>query len=283
MVLIDFWTYSCVNCLRSAPYLNKWHETYEADGLVILGLHAPEFAFEKNKANVEKAVKDTYNIKYPVGLDNDLATWDAYNNQYWPAKYLIDKEGNLRYTHFGEGSYDKTEQSIRALLEENGSKIDGKTVSNQVNSTGQVSSNQTPETYLGFSRNQNFANNAQLNAQQGFNKTVTFTKPATLEPNFWYLQGNWTVKNELIVSESYGNILELNFSAKEVYLVMGADSPTEIQVQTNAPGADVNQGVVTVSDYKLYKLVKLDSFQTNQTIKLIVPKGVTMNAFTFGS
>lgn len=249
----------------------------------ILGLHAPEFAFEKNKVNVEKAVKNTYNIKYPVGLDNDLATWDAYNNQFWPAKYLSDKEGNLRYTHFGEGSYDKTEQSIRALLQENGAKLDTKTVSSDVQSTGQVQANQTPETYLGFSRSQNFANNAQLNAQQAFNKTATFTKPAKLEANFWSLQGSWTVKNEFILSQSDDNVLELNFSAKEVYLVMGAEVPTNIEVQTNAPGSDVINGVVTVTDYKLYKLVKLDNFQANQTIKLTVPKGVTLNAFTFGS
>lgn len=290
VVLIDFWTYSCVNCLRNAPYLNSWYDTYKDQGFVIIGLHAPEFAFEKNKANVEKSIKDTYKTKYPVGLDNDFATWDAYENQFWPAAYLIDKDGNIRYTHFGEGEYDKTEEAIRALLKETGASLDQtKMVSSDVKPVGEVAIGQTPETYLGWSRSSNFANNSDLKA----NEKADYRFVPDLKTSTWSLDGAWTVNNEEIISESDTSKLRLKYNAKEVYLVMGADKATSIKLVSNSDDITLKLGVdttktsdkeasLTIADFRLYKLTKAQAFEKDQTIELTIPKGVRLNAFTFG-
>ena len=161
VVLVDFWTYSCINCQRTQPYLNAWYEKYRDDGFVIVGVHAPEFAFEKVTKNVQTAVTDA-EIKYPVALDNDFATWQAYKNRYWPAKYLIDKDGRVRYTHFGEGDYDKTEETIQALLKESGQNVTAALEPSR--GTGAVSRGQTPETYLGYDRADRFANSGDFAA-----------------------------------------------------------------------------------------------------------------------
>jgi cytochrome c biogenesis protein CcdA/thiol-disulfide isomerase/thioredoxin len=290
VVLIDFWTYSCVNCLRNAPYLNSWYDTYKDQGFVIIGLHAPEFAFEKNRINVEKSIRDTYKTKYPVGLDNDFATWDAYENQFWPAAYLIDKDGNLRYTHFGEGEYDKTEEAIRALLKETGASLDQtKMVSGEVRPVGGFVVGQTPETYLGWSRSSNFANNADLKA----NEKVEYKFVPDLKSSTWSLDGAWTITNEEIISESDTSKLRLKYNAKEVYLVMGASQPTPIKMTSTDNDITLKLGVdatkitdkeasLTINDFRLYKLTKSQTFEKDQTIELTIPKGVRLNAFTFG-
>jgi cytochrome c biogenesis protein CcdA/thiol-disulfide isomerase/thioredoxin len=290
VVLIDFWTYSCVNCLRNAPYLNSWYDTYKDQGFVIIGLHAPEFAFEKNRINVEKSIRDTYKTKYPVGLDNDFATWDAYENQFWPAAYLIDKDGNLRYTHFGEGEYDKTEEAIRALLKETGASLDQtKMVSGEVRPVGGFVVGQTPETYLGWSRSSNFANNADLKA----NEKVEYKFVPDLKSSTWSLDGAWTITNEEIISESDTSKLRLKYNANEVYLVMGASQPTPIKMTSTDNDITLKLGVdatkitdkeasLTINDFRLYKLTKSQTFEKDQTIELTIPKGVRLNAFTFG-
>ena len=157
VVVIDFWTYSCINCQRTLPYLKNWWEKYKDKGLVIIGVHSPEFEFEKSESNVKKAVSD-FGIKYPVVQDNDFATWRSYDNRYWPAKYIIDKEGYIRYTHFGEGAYDETEKVIQDLLKETGAKD----VSPKINNPTYQVQTKTPEIYLGFSRIDGFASPEQI-------------------------------------------------------------------------------------------------------------------------
>jgi cytochrome c biogenesis protein CcdA/thiol-disulfide isomerase/thioredoxin len=284
VVLVDFWTYSCINCIRTQPYLNKWYDAYKDKDFVILGLHAPEFAFEKKKENVEKAVKDA-NIKYPVGLDNELGTWNAFNNQFWPAKYLIDKAGKIRYTHFGEGDYDITEQNIRALLIENGKVLDSNMKVDEITNVGTSSALQTPETYLGWSRANNFVNQSDTK----YNEVGSYNYK-NITSNQWTITGTWQIDPENIISME-STKLKFNFQAKEVYLVMGSATKQNIRVtlngqnisETKFAGNDVKNGLVEIDDYRLYRLVNLENFNTNQLLELDIPAGVTLNAFTFGS
>ncbi len=281
VVLIDFWTYSCINCQRTQPYLNAWYDKYKDDGLVILGVHAPEFAFEKVAENVQDAVLEAQ-IKYPVALDNDFATWQAYENRYWPAKYLIDKDGQVRYTHFGEGDYTETEETIQALLIESGQKVSEEI---EVNLSSGVSvRGQTPETYLGFERAERFANADQFVA----NKPVNFTLLNELQEHEWSLGGQWQMNDESSQSLSDESKLRINFSGKEVYLVMSGPPGAVVTVSVDGVqvpgGVDVNaNGQITINGAKLYKIVNLDAYMNDKTLTLTVPTGVTVNAFTFGS
>jgi len=290
VVLIDFWTYSCINCIRTQPYLNSWYETYSKDGFVILGIHAPEFAFEQKIENVQIATEKA-KIKYPVGLDNSFKTWDAYENQFWPAKYLIDKNGLIRYTHFGEGDYDKTEESIRTLLKESGQSLSNSMVSDKIIATDTGKINQTPETYLGWSRAANFTNSLESKGQE--NKNFNYTLQTTLKSNNWSLGGGWIQNNQEILSTQDGAVLKLKYSAKEVYIVAGTETAGETktiqitsknqQLQASIKGADVDgNGEIKVSQDRLYKLIKQDGYQVDQEIELTLPKGTRLNAFTFG-
>ncbi len=281
VVLIDFWTYSCINCQRTQPFLNAWYDKYKDAGLVIVGVHAPEFGFEKVTQNVQNAVKDA-NIKYPVALDNEFATWRAYENQFWPAKYFIDKDGQVRYTHFGEGDYAETEATIQALLTES-----GRSVTNKIEPDSTLSSNvtgQTPETYLGYDRAERFANSSQFVAD----KPVDYTLSSSLKANQWSLDGRWQINDESSQSMADDSKLSLNFSAKEVYLVMsgppGAAVRAAVNGQNSPAGVDVDtKNQVNINGARLYKIVNLDKYMTNQTLTLTFPAGVTVNAFTFGS
>lgn len=280
VVLVDFWTYSCINCMRTQPYLNAWHNKYKDDGLVILGVHAPEFAFEKVTENVQKAVIDA-NIKYPVALDNNFATWQAYNNRYWPAKYLIDKDGQVRYTHFGEGDYAETEETIQALLNESGQTISDKIEANL--SFAAAVRGQTPETYLGYKRAERFVNATQFVAD----KPVDYTLTEELNEHEWSLGGLWQINDESSQSQSDESKLRINFSAKEVYLVMSGPPGALIEASVDGlpspGGADVNnQSQVKIDGARLYKIVNADKYIANKQLTLTIPKGVTVNAFTFG-
>lgn len=285
VVLVDFWTYSCINCVRTQPYLNAWHEKYSKDGLVILGLHAPEFAFEKVPENVRKAVGEA-RIKYPVALDNDFATWRAYKNQFWPAKYLIDKDGQVRYTHFGEGEYAETEGIIQTLLKEAGKNI---THSIEKDASAPHAQNgQTPETYLGYERGERFANAAQFEAD----KTVNYQLASSKTQHVWSLGGNWQIGPKESVSGGEPSVLRINFSAKEVYLVMSgpADKPATLKLNgqpvtaAKNGGSDVDAaGHVKLNSARLYKLINLPAFTKNASLDITVPSGTTVNAFTFGS
>ena len=302
VVLIDFWTYSCINCQRTIPYLNSLYKNYSDKGFVILGIHAPEFSFEKKLDNVIKGTKD-FDIKYPVGLDNDFSTWKAYSNQFWPAKYLIDASGNIRYNHFGEGDYEQTELAIRELLSENGVKLDS-SINSALNTANPVNNkfdNQTitPETYLGWSRsNKDFINSGELSGNE--NKTTNFKLNSNLDSNQWSLGKNWKIEPENIISElnqdGFESELNIRVKAQEVFLVAGLSGTTteskNIQVQildeNNADktsewkGSDVssNNKLIINSD-KLYKIVKAPSNQTFK-IRLITENGIRLNAFTFG-
>lgn len=281
VVLVDFWTYSCINCQRTQPYLNAWYGKYKDDGLVVIGVHAPEFAFEKVTENVQKAVIDA-NIKYPVALDNNFSTWQAYENRYWPAKYLIDKDGQVRYTHFGEGDYDETEETIQALLKESGQAVTDKLETNR--STGTVKSGQTPETYLGYGRAERFSNADQFVAD----KPVEYTLDGQLNNHEWSLGGKWQINDESSQSLTNGTKLTINFSGKEAYLVMsgppGSLVVASVDGLSKPGGSDVDsKGQVNIDRARLYKIVNADQYMTNKKLTLTFPLGVTINAFTFGS
>ena len=193
VVLVDFWTYSCINCLRTLPYLKAWSEKYKNDGLIVIGVHTPEFAFEKNPANVQKAVIDL-GITYPVAIDSDYKIWDAFQNQYWPAHYFVDRQGHIRYHHFGEGEYSKSEDVIRRLLSENGSQIqtvDATQIRGEgVEATSALDEIQSPETYVGYARSKNFSDSSGLKKDRVFE----YKSPASLRLNQWALNGKWLVE-----------------------------------------------------------------------------------------
>ncbi len=213
VVLIDFWTYSCINCLRTLPYLLAWDKAYRDQGLVIIGVHTPEFEFEKNAANVRQAVA-RLGISYPVALDNQYATWNNYQNSYWPAHYLIDKQGRVVYQHFGEGEYGVTEHNIRVLL---GLPLAGDMV---IKTPTEISPSyeQTPETYLGYERAESFASPEALMPD----RTVNYTFPSRLSQDHWALRGAWQINRQKIIAMSPASAIEIHFQASAVYVVMGS-------------------------------------------------------------
>lgn len=277
VVIVDFWTYSCINCQRTMPYLKKWWETYNDKGLVIIGVHSPEFEFEKSEKNVAQAIKD-FKLPYPIVQDNDFATWRAYNNRYWPAKYLIDKEGYIRYTHFGEGAYDETEKVIQELLKETGAKD----VSNEINNPTYQVQAKTPEIYLGYGRIDNFASPEQIKQ----NALGTYTFPATLGSNQVAYAGNWNVMEEY-ANPRRDATLTLNFDAKEVFLVMRTKgTPAKVKVYLDDKmqhfGENTVSGIVTVDSDRLYKLINLPS-PGRHILKLeFEDNNAELYAFTFG-
>ena len=276
VVIVDFWTYSCINCQRTLPYIEKWYETYKDKGLVVIGIHAPEFTFEKDTDNVRKAVKD-FGLTYPIMQDNDFATWRAYRNQYWPAKYFIDKNGNVRYTHFGEGGYDESERIIQQLLQETGTQVDT-TISNptQTNFAG------TPETYVGFGRMQYFSSPEKV-VQNAFS---TYTAPAIIPSNTFAFSGSWEVMSEYARPQK-GASLSLNFDAKDVYLVMrpkNGSGVIKVTIDGEAQffGTDGKDGAITIDTDKLYNLVHLTT-PGRHILKIeFEDDNVEVFAFTFG-
>jgi cytochrome c biogenesis protein CcdA/thiol-disulfide isomerase/thioredoxin len=274
VVLIDFWTYSCINCIRTQPYLNAWYDTYAPDGLVIIGVHAPEFAFEQVPANVQKAVTAD-GIKYPVALDNGFATWKAYANNYWPAKYLIDRDGRVRYTQNGEGAYDVTEAKIRQLLGESASTKPMV----QVTAEGPGGANQTPETYLGRDREERYV------GKPGLGGGSTYTE-ASVGADEWTLGGAWDVASQAITAVSDGATLTLKYTGRDVYLVMGAPPGSTVRVAVDSSatlGSDVGpNSTVTLSGPRMYRLVESRQSSAGATLRLTFSQGVSANAFTFG-
>lgn len=285
VVLIDFWTYSCINCQRTQPYLNDWYQKYRDSGFEIIGVHAPEFAFEKVPENVKKAGIEA-NIKYPIALDNKFSTWQAYNNQFWPAKYLIDKDGQVRYTHFGEGDYEITERFIQKLLKESGKNITAGI--NQTKPSQPTVNGQSPETYLGYERGERFANAKEFKPDQDTNYNLL----KDISEHQWSLGGNWRINATETISKSDNAVLAFKFSAREVYLVMDgpSDKPVSLKLNgesvnsSNNGGSDVgSSGQIHLEGARLYKLINLPSFSKNNLVEITVPAGTTVNAFTFGS
>jgi cytochrome c biogenesis protein CcdA/thiol-disulfide isomerase/thioredoxin len=281
VVLVDFWTYSCINCIRTLPYVEAWYQKYASDGFVVVGVHTPEFAFEHDSANVSAAIA-RFGITYPVAQDNEYSTWGAFGNQYWPAHYLIDANGHIRAEHFGEGDYDGTEADIRALLEAAGQPALPVATADQ--GSVPIASGQTPETYLGSVREARFQGNYPADGPR------TFHFPAQLDLHSWALDGVWDVASQYITTTQAGDKLELRFQARDVYLVMSAPGPLTAHVTvggtTAAAGGteDVSSsGELTVSTARLYHLVHLPaSAQATVTITFDAP-GVQAFAFTFGS
>jgi cytochrome c biogenesis protein CcdA/thiol-disulfide isomerase/thioredoxin len=286
VVLVDFWTYSCINCLRTLPYLENWYEQYKDAGLVVVGVHTPEFAFEAEPRNVQAAITRE-GLRYPVALDPKFATWIAYENRFWPSKYLIDAQGRVRLFHAGEGAYDETEAAIRTLLAEAGMPVPN---ADAPQPRAQfVSSSATPETYLGYGR----LDAAQYASAQpiGKDREQRYSVPGTPALNGVGFDGTWTLHEENAEAGADGQLV-LRFTASSVYLVMapGGAEPARVQVQldgqaigADAAGVDVRGSVVTVDTARLYHLVDLRGQQGAHTLRLVFEKGGTQcYAFTFG-
>ncbi|MGB6976639.1 MAG: cytochrome c biogenesis protein DipZ [Gammaproteobacteria bacterium] len=278
VVLIDFWAYSCINCVRTLPYLNDWYQKYHNKGLVIIGVHSPEFDFERDFNNLQEAVKK-YGIHYPVAQDNNFTTWQNYHNRYWPAHYLIDKNGNVVYQHFGEGEYDITESNIRFLLG-----VNEPITKTNPELTG--SYRQTPETYLGYARADEFSSPEAVTR----NQAAHYTYPATLAENAWALQGAWIITPEKIVSAQANAAIKIHFFAGKVYAVMGSNTGIPIKVKLLLNGKsimmgeskDIVDGKIEVLNHTLYTLLTFNT-ATEGTLELIATTpGLEIYTFTFG-
>jgi cytochrome c biogenesis protein CcdA/thiol-disulfide isomerase/thioredoxin len=289
IVLVDFWTYSCINCLRSLPYIRAWAAKYKDHGLVVIGIHAPEFAFEKDIANVRRAVRDL-GVTYPVALDNDLKLWQAFNNEYWPAHYFIDAQGRIRHHHFGEGEYDESERVIQKLLKEAGyANVPGGIVDPQAGGALAAADNsemQSPETYVGYGRGQNFASGTPTT-----DAPHIYATPATLDLNKWGLVGNWTIGQQATVLDGVPGKIIFRFHARDLHLVLGpGNRPVHFRVTIDgkrpgdAHGADTDAaGNGTVTEQRLYQLIRQKGAIVDHTFAIeFRDPGVQAFAFTFG-
>ncbi|HEY4842323.1 MAG TPA: cytochrome c biogenesis protein DipZ [Terriglobales bacterium] len=292
VVLIDFWTYSCINCLRALPYVEGWAAKYKDAGLVVIGVHTPEFAFEKERANVEKAVRDL-KISYPVAIDSDYKIWQAFNNEYWPAHYFIDGKGRIRYHHFGEGQYDESERVIQQLLKENGAVSLAEGVlsvsGNGAEAAPDKGNSRSPETYIGYHRAEHFA--AAEPIAQDSRKVYTLRPRLSL--NQWGLAGTWKVSAESAVLQTTSGKIVFRFHARDLHLVLGPTmdgKPVRFTVKLDgtAPGEDHGSdtdasGAGTVQDHRLYQLIRQKGPVEDRTFEIeFLDPGVQAFAFTFG-
>lgn len=291
VVLIDFWTYSCINCLRALPYVEAWAAKYKDAGLVVIGVHTPEFAFEKERANVEKAVKDL-KITYPVAIDSDYKIWQAFHNAYWPAHYFIDGNGRIRYHHFGEGEYDQSERVIQELLKENGATgLNGNIVN--VSAAGVEAAPGanvgSPETYIGYHRAEHFASPEGL----AKDSRKTYSAPARPSLNQWGLSGSWKVGEESAVLQAPGGRIVFRFHGRDLHLVLGPTKngkPIRFKVTLDGtpPGDDhgadtAPDGTGEVREHRLYQLIRQKGDVEDRTFEIeFLDSGVQAFAFTFG-
>ncbi|MET3652352.1 cytochrome c biogenesis protein DipZ [Dyella japonica] len=291
VVLVDFWTYSCINCIRALPYVHAWADKYKDHGLVVIGVHAPEFAFEKDPQNVSKAIKDL-GVDYPVALDNDYAIWKGFNNEYWPAHYFIDPQGRIRHHHFGEGEYEQSEDVIRQLLTEAGQKnLPGGYVqpgAQGAEAAGSGDAMRSPETYVGYARAENFAG-----GQVAHDDVWTYHAPKTLMTNQWALDGRWTVRDENARLDAANGSIVYRFRGRDLHLVLGPThdgKPVRFRVTIDGktPGADHgmdtdSDGNGTVTSQRLYQLVRQANGTGERTFEItFLDPGVQAYAFTFG-
>ncbi len=292
VVLVDFWTYSCINWRRTLPYLRAWADRYRAQGLVVVGVHTPEFQFEKNPANVRWAIKDT-GITYPVAVDSGYALWRAFENEYWPALYFVDAKGQIRHHQFGEGDYAQSELVVRELLTEAGaSGIEPGLVSvsaRGVEVAAAWDTLQSPETYVGYERAENFASPGGSAADQ----RRIYSGPAELALNHWTLVGDWTIANWSAASNKAGCRIAYRFHARDLHLIMGPAMPgasvrfrvlVDGQPPGAARGADVDgQGEGTVTEQRLYQLVRQPKPIVDRLFEIeFLDSGVEAFSFTFG-
>jgi thiol-disulfide isomerase/thioredoxin len=292
VILIDIWTYTCINWLRSLPYIRAWHEKYSNQGLVVIGVHDPEFEFEKNIDNVRKASKDM-RVDYPVAIDNNYAIWRALKNQYWPALYLVDAQGRIRYHQFGEGGYKRSERIIQQLLSEAGAGgISHQLVSvdaRGAEAAADWSSLKSPENYVGYERTRNFASPGGAVA----GRPHIYAAPARLNLNDWALAGDWTMdKGRTVLNKANGRIA-YRFHARDLHLVMGpaargASVPFRVLVDGQPPGAahgiDVDEhGNGKVTEQRLYQLIRQPAPIADRQFEIeFLDSGVEAFAFTFG-
>lgn len=314
VVLVDFWTYTCINCIRTLPYLKQWHDKYADRGLVIVGIHTPEFDFEKSLDNVKEAVEG-FEIEYPVVQDNNYWNWNAFNNRYWPAKYLIDTDGYIRYSHFGEGKYEETEQAIRLLLESAQRAVDD--ISDEQDFTRRIDPNArgsrdpnglTRELYAGTSRNYSalrsgFADPYVMN-EEFYQKALTdteYTDPGDYQNHHIYLQGLWHNGEESLrharTTEAFEDYMAIRFNAVDVNVVLRTRSDTPYTVQIEMDGRpllpedagrdiwfdDQGRSFITVDEPRLYSLVLLDKFESHELKMRSNSDEFEVFAFTFGA
>jgi thiol-disulfide isomerase/thioredoxin len=291
VVVVDFWTYSCINCLRSLPYIEAWAQKYKDHGLVVLGVHAPEFAFEKDVANVKNAMA-ALGVTYPVAVDSNLAIWQAFNNEYWPAHYFVDAQGRIRAHHFGEGDYDKSERVIQTLLKEAGYKdVPGGIVNPDAKgafAAADESDMDSPETYLGYGRGQNFAS-----GPPSMDRVSNYQTPYPLQPNQWGLSGRWTIGEQKDVLAAAGGKITFRFHARDLHLVLGpaaGGKPVRFKVTLDGQPPGDNHGVDidaggngTVSSQRLYQLIRQPKGVADRTFSIqFLDPGVEAYSFTFG-
>ncbi len=292
VVLVDFWTYTCINWLRTLPYIRAWAEKYRKDGLVVIGVHAPEFGFEKNPDNVRRAVTEM-RIDYPVAVDNEHLIWSAFHNQYWPALYFVDAQGRVRHHQFGEGAYEQSEMIIRELLREAGAGAigdEGAAVDAQgVEVAADWKSLKSPENYVGFERTENFASPGGAMPD----KPRRYDLPARLRLNDWALSGDWTVKRQSAALNQPNGRIAYRFHARDLHLVMGPAVPgTSVRFRVlidgqpagAAHGIDVDdQGNGTVTGQRLYQLIRQAAPIADRQFDIeFLDPGAEVFAFTFG-
>jgi cytochrome c biogenesis protein CcdA/thiol-disulfide isomerase/thioredoxin len=292
VVVIDFWTYSCINCLRSIPYVEAWSEKYKNDGLVVIGVHTPEFAFEKDVSNVAKSLTDL-KITYPVAVDSNYAIWKAFNNNYWPAHYFIDANGIIRYHHFGEGKYDESEEVIQQLLREKNAnlKTDGfvQVIAAGSQAAPDFKNDASPETYVGYARQQNYVSPETIR----HDSAQVYSAPARLRVNQWGLAGNWIVSDEHAMLVAAPGKVIFRFHARDLHLVLGPGKNGQpirfrVRVDDAIPGEDHGvdtdaQGAGVVKEYRLYQLIRQRGPVEDRTFEIeFLDPGVQAFAFTFG-
>jgi len=288
IVLVDFWTYSCINCIRTIPYLNAWYAKYGGDGLVVVGVHTPEFQFERDYSNVLAATK-SLGIKYPVALDNNYSTWNVYGNEYWPSEYIIDQNGVIRHTQIGEGNYNATETVIRELLQSAGYSVGSETISESVNATAvNFSKIGTPEIYVGYNTIR-----APIGNPQGFSPkhVVNYTIEGSLQNNTVYFSGRWYNANDSMIAAGNSSEVFLIYDARSVNIVAQGNSST-IEVELDGEnlastwlGSDMalKGGVASanVSMARLYNLVNAPFYGWHE-IEIMASPGFRLYTFTFG-
>ena len=290
VVLYDIWTYSCINCIRTLPYITAWDEKYSDQGLLVLGIHSPEFEFEKDPENVKMAI-EKYDIEYPVVMDNDMETWKAFENRYWPRKYIADHEGYLRYDHIGEGAYKETEKIIQQLLDERSRTLGMPMASAaplvDIEEFEHSMFRSTPELYFGY----HFAQGRnQLGNSEGFqpNKTVTYTESKNSDPDRFYLTGDWQNQKDGMELVSETGSIRLLYNAKEVNIVTANSGELEILLDgqpLDSPysGNDIPSGnILQVSEPDLYNIINSEETETHLIEMNISGKGFQIFTFTFG-
>jgi thiol-disulfide isomerase/thioredoxin len=292
VILVNFWTYSCINWIRSLPYVRAWSESYASQGLVVIGVHTPEFAFEHDVENVRRAAADM-RVTYPIAIDNDYAVWNAFRNQYWPASYFIDAQGRVRHHQFGEGEYESSERVIRQLLAEAGApEIGQKLVSvdaRGVEAGADWTTLSSPETYVGYARAENFASPGGAIPGQRH----TYTAPAQLSVNRWALAGDWTVQRQGAVLNEAGGRVVNRFQARDLHLVMGpttrgASVQFRVLIDGQPPGPahgiDIDEhGNGTLAEQRLHQLIRQPGRIAERTSEIaFLDRGAEVYVFTFG-